>query len=149
MKKLLIVLTAFTLITFGTSSSQLKYGRIDGKVVANEGMLLPGVPVTLGSELFPIRTAVTSKTGDFSFHNLDPGLYKLSFELPGFVKEVRERIMVHVGNTLSFNISMNRATLEEGVTVKAETAKRKHLLEEMNWKEAKEAFSRYNMAILP
>ncbi len=32
---------------------------------------------------------------------------------------------------------------------RAETAKGKHLLEEMNWKEAEKAFSRYNMAILP
>jgi len=120
MKKLLIVLIAITLVTFGTSYAQLKYGRIDGKVVDNEGMALPGVTVTLESN-FPTRTAVTSESGEFAFRALDLGMYRISFELPGFVKNVREKLMVRVGKTLSFNITMTLATLEEEVTVTAES----------------------------
>ncbi len=60
-----------------------------------------------------------------------------------------KKLLIVLIAIISFNISMTIATLEEEVTVKAETAKGKHLLEEMNWKEAEKAFSRYNMAILP
>lgn len=60
-----------------------------------------------------------------------------------------KKLLIVLIAIIFFNISMTIATHKEEVTVKAETAKGKHLLEEMNWKEAEEAFSRYNMAILP
>ena len=121
MKKLLILLIAITFVTFGTSYAQLgKYGRIEGNVVDSEGMALPGVTLTLESN-FPTLTAITSESGNFAFRTLDLGMYRISFELPGFVKHVREKVMVRVGKTLSFNITMNLATLEEEVTVTAES----------------------------
>lgn len=121
MKKLLILLIAVTLITFSISYAQLRYGRIDGKVVDPDGMPLPGVTVTLESELVPTKTTVTSEKGEFFLHSIDPGMYKLTFELPGFKKVVREDIRVRVGKILTFNITMEQATLEEEITVTAES----------------------------
>jgi hypothetical protein len=120
MKKLLTILIALSLISLGTSYAQIKYGRIEGKVADNEGTALPGVTVTLESN-YPIRTAVTDETGDFVFRSLDLGMYKITFELPGFNTEVREKVMVRVGKTLDFNITMTLATIEEKVTVTAES----------------------------
>jgi len=120
-KKLLITLIALLLVTFGTSSAQLKYGTIDGKVIDNEGMPLPGVTVTLESEMVPTRTTTTSNKGEFAFRSLDPGTYKLIFDLLGFKKEVREQIKIVVGKTLTFNITMSLATIEEEVTVTAQS----------------------------
>jgi len=121
MKKLLTLLTAILLLTAGMSFAQVKYGRIDGKVTDNEGTPLPGVAVTLESDMFPLRTAVTSDTGEFAFRSLDLGFYRLVFELPGFNKEIREQIKVAVGKTLGFNIAMTPATIEEEVTVTAQS----------------------------
>lgn len=121
MKKLLTLLIAVTLIIFGTSYAQVKYGRIDGKVADDGNMPIPGVNVNLESEMFPTRAAVTIESGDFAFRSLDPGMYKLIFKLPGFKTVVRERIKVLVGKTLSFNITMTVATIEEEVTVTAES----------------------------
>ncbi len=121
MRKLLTLLTAILILTVGMSFAQLKYGRIEGVVFDTEGAALPGVSLTLESELFPTRSAVTDETGKFVFRSLDPGTYKLTFEMPGFVKEVREQIRVIVGKTLDFRVNMKMATIEETVTVTAET----------------------------
>jgi len=120
MKKLLILLVAITLI-IGTSYAQVKYGRIDGKAVDDEGMPLPGVTVTLESERYPTKTTVTRENGDFALRALDPATYKLSFELPGFTRVVREKVKVNVAVTLTFNITMTISTIEEEVTVTAES----------------------------
>ncbi len=120
MRKLLVTLIACILIISGVSHAQLKYGRIEGKVADNERMPLPGVSVTLESN-FPTRTAITSDTGDFVFRSLDLGTYQITFELAGFVTEVRTNVMVRVDKTLSFNITMNPATIAEEVTVTAES----------------------------
>jgi len=120
MKKLLTILIALSLIGLGTSYAQIKYGRIEGKVADEEATPLPGVTVTLESN-YPTRTAVTDESGEFVFRSLDLGMYKITFELPGFNTEVREKVMVRVGKTLDFNITMTLATIEEKVTVTAES----------------------------
>ncbi len=122
MKRLLTFLAAVLLLTAGMSFAQARYGQIEGVVVDNEGVFLPGVSVTLESELFPARDAVTDEAGKFIFRNLDPaGWYKLTFEMPGFNKEVREQIKVNVGMTLTFNIALSMAAIEEEVTVTAQS----------------------------
>lgn len=121
MKKLLTVITAVLALTAMMSFAQVKYGRIEGVVLDDEGAALPGVSATLESELFPGRSAVTDNTGVFVFRSLDLGAYKLTFELPGFKTEVREQIRVTAGKTLDFRITMVTATLEEEVTVTAQS----------------------------
>jgi hypothetical protein len=121
MRKLLTLLTAILILTVGMSFAQLKYGRIEGVVIDTEGAALPGVSLTLESDLFPTRSAVTDETGKFVFRSLDPGTYKLTFEVPGFAKEVREQIRVIVGKTLDFRVTMKMTTIEEDVTVTAQS----------------------------
>ncbi len=101
--------------------SQEQFGRVYGTITDEEGMLLPGVTITLESDVIPTRTTTTGEKGFFRFINLSPGEYKITFELPGFVTQVREKIPVSVGGTVDFRIVMRATTLEEEITVTAES----------------------------
>lgn len=121
MKKLLTILVATLFVFSGLSYAQQQYGRIYGTILDEEGMPLPGVTVTLESEMIPTRTGVTSEKGYFRFINLSPGQYKVTMELPGFVTQVREKIPVTIGGTVDFRITLKTTTLEEEITVIAES----------------------------
>jgi hypothetical protein len=93
-------------------------GAIDGKVIDTSNAVLPGVTVTVASEaLMGTRDTVTSGTGTFRFVSITPGLYTVTFELPGFATVKRTNIQVGAGFTATLNISMQVAGLEEAVTV--------------------------------
>src|SRR5688500_88589 len=62
------------------------------------------------------RDTVTSETGSFRFVSITPGVYMVTFELPGFATVKREA-QVGAGFTATLNVSMNVAGLEEAVTV--------------------------------
>src|SRR5688572_3450860 len=92
-------------------------GAIDGKVTDTSEAVLPGVTVTIASEaMMGTRDTVTSETGTFRFVSITPGLYTVTFELPGFATLKREA-QVGAGFTATLNVSMNVAGLEEAVTV--------------------------------
>jgi hypothetical protein len=92
-------------------------GAIDGKVTDTSDAVLPGVTVTIASEaMMGTRDTVTSETGTFRFVSITPGLYTVTFELPGFATVKREA-QVGAGFTATLNVSMNVAGLEEAVTV--------------------------------
>ncbi|NIO20920.1 MAG: hypothetical protein GTN76_09320, partial [Candidatus Aenigmarchaeota archaeon] len=117
MKKLFTLLIATLFVFSAFAVAQEQYGRIFGTITDEEGTPLPGVALTLESDVFPTRTAATMENGYFRFINLPPGTYKITMELPGFVTQVRENIPVTVGGTVNFNIVMATTTLEEEVTV--------------------------------
>ena len=53
----------------------------------------------------------------FRFVSITPGLYTVTFELPGFATVKRTEVRVGAGFTATLNISMAVAGLEEAVTV--------------------------------
>jgi len=121
LKKFLTILIAALFICTALTYSQEQFGRIYGTITDEEGMLLPGVTITMESDVIPTRTTTTGEKGFFRFINLSPGEYKVTFELPGFVTQVREKIPVTVGGTVDFRITMRATTLEEEITVTAES----------------------------
>jgi hypothetical protein len=93
-------------------------GAIDGKVTDTSNAVLPGVNVTIASEsMMGTRDAVTNDTGSFRFVSITPGMYTVTFELPGFATVKRTDVQVGAGFTATLNISMPLAGLEEAVTV--------------------------------
>jgi len=99
-----------------------EYGNIYGKVTDPDNVPLPGVTVTISSAYYPERAIVTDETGSFRFLRLPVASdYKLTFELEGFKKVVREQIRVVFGQDIRLNIVMEPAPIEEEVTVVAQT----------------------------
>ena len=120
MRKFIIVLSV--LLFAVTLSAQIRTGNIYGKITDAEGNPLPGVSVTLtGPQMAPMAT-VSGDTGIYRFIMLSPNeQYDLAAELAGFKKETRTGIIVTVGANVEINVTLAVGTIEEQVTVIAQT----------------------------
>lgn len=95
-------------------------GILTGSVVDVDGLVLPGVTVTVTSPaLQGARTTVTDANGVYSVRGLPPGQYTLQFELSG-MRNVEATQRVDLGLTARVDAKMQLATLTENVTVTAE-----------------------------
>ena len=93
-------------------------GRVNGTVTDNTGAILPGVTVTATSPaLIQPQVQVTGADGSFRFLALNPGVYAIEFDLAGFQKVQRKDIRVVINQTLTVDMQLNVATLQETVTV--------------------------------
>ncbi len=121
---------AALLVALGWSASPLfaqggagSTGTIEGEVVDDSGAVLPGVTITAtGTTLLGNKTAVTNGQGLYRFPGLPAGTYRLTFEMPGFGKTVREDVRLGIGFTASINAKLALQNLSEEVTVTGETA---------------------------
>ncbi len=120
MKELPALVVALLLFS-GLCLSQEQYGNVRGVVIDEQGIPLPGVAVSLDSELYTDRAVVTTESGIFRFINLAPGICLVKCEMPGFRTYVQENIIVRVGGNVDLKITMKPSTMEEEVTVVAES----------------------------
>jgi len=97
-------------------------GRLQGIVTDDQKATLPGVTVTATSPaLIGSQSAITEVDGRYRFPSLPPGRYTLTFELSGFQTTRRDNIVLALGQTLSVDLQLPVATLQETVTVTAES----------------------------
>ncbi len=120
MKKFLVVLSV--LLFAVTLTAQIRTGNIYGKITDTEGNPLPGVSVTLkGPQNAPLTT-VTGATGVYRFVSLSPNNeYEITAELSGFKKAIKTGVIVQLLANVEMNLTMEVGTLEEQVTVVAQT----------------------------
>lgn len=105
-----------------TLTAQIRTGNIYGKISDSEGNPLPGVSVTLKSPQMAPMTTVTNAMGIYRFVSLSPGSsYDISAELAGFKKDSRTGVIVMIGSNVEINLTMEVGTLEEQITVVAQT----------------------------
>ena len=117
---LVAVVSALMLSTsaFAQGGGASSTGTIQGRVTDAQGAVLPGVTVTAESPaLLGQQTAVTSETGNYRFPAVPPGVYTITYELPGFTTVKREGIQISLGFTANLNVELALATLQETVTV--------------------------------
>lgn len=122
-RHLLRSLTVAALLLIPASlAAQITAGRLDGAAQDEQGLVLPGVTVTLESDaLLGSRIAVTDIDGSFRFQGLPAGSYTMTFELGGFATVVREDITVITGQTFTVNQTLSVAAVAETVTVTGES----------------------------
>jgi len=96
---------------------------ISGVVRDASGAVLPGVTVEAASPALieKVRTAVTDGTGQYAIENLRPGIYTVTFTLPGFSVVQREGIELSGTFTARINADLRVGTIEETITVTGET----------------------------
>jgi hypothetical protein len=96
---------------------------ISGVVRDASGAVLPGVTVEAASPALieKVRTGVTDGTGQYAIENLRPGLYTVTFTLPGFANVKREGVELSGTFTARINAEMRVGGIEETVTVTGET----------------------------
>ncbi len=117
----LVTLLAVCLATL-TAHAQINPAHLTGTVKDSQGAVLPGVTVTATSPaLLGAQSVVTEANGEYRFPSLPAGTYTLTFELPGFQTMKRENIVLATGQTLSIDTTLQLASLQESITVSAES----------------------------
>jgi len=115
---LVVGFLAFTLPVF--SQVATKTGSIYGKTVDDKGAPLPGVSITLESDVIPTQTATSGPSGGFRFAALPPGTYSVNFSIEGFTEVRQEEVRVSTGSSVQLEITM-KPSLAEEFTVIGET----------------------------
>jgi len=100
--------------------AQTATGSIYGSASDESGAVLPGAVATLTSAALGTRTTNTGSQGDFRFLNVTPGVYRLTVALTGFTTVTRE-VRVQTGVNVDLAFTLKVSTVEETVTVTAET----------------------------
>ena len=108
--------------------AQASSGAIGGIVRDASGGVLPGVTVEASSPALieRVRTAVTDSQGLYQIVDLRPGVYTVSFTLPGFSTLRREGVDLGAGFTATVNAELRVGGIEETITVTGEAPGRRH-----------------------
>jgi hypothetical protein len=111
----LVVVVALLLVP------QLGYAQsgIAGTVRDTSGAVLPGVTVEATSPVLieRVRSAVTGSDGNYTIGDLRPGVYAVTFTLPGFSVVKREGIELPAAFTATVSVSLQVGAIEETITV--------------------------------
>jgi hypothetical protein len=96
---------------------------ISGVVRDTSGAVTPGVTVEAASEVLieRSRTVVTNADGRYTIVDVRPGVYTVTFTLPGF-STVKQQITVPANVSIPVDANMKVSALEETVTVEARLA---------------------------
>ncbi len=95
-------------------------GTVRGVIKDSDGTPLPGVSITLtGPSMMGKATDVSREDGTFRLPAIPPGSYTLTAELQGFRSVNLKEVIVRVGLTVTLEVKMEPAAVEEQVTVVA------------------------------
>lgn len=100
------------------ASAQADRGSIKGVVHDQQNASIPNAQLTLqndstGTQLHSVSLA----GGDYSFSNLNPGVYTLTIEAQGFGKTVQQHLVVAVGSTTPLDLTLRTASVDQVITV--------------------------------
>src|SRR3954467_14906379 len=110
------------LVTPTPARAQAVSGGLVGNLTDQSGASMPGATVTITETNTNItKTTTTNESGSYSFPSLKDGTYKVVAELSGFKKVVRDRVIVAVNTTVRVDFKLEVGTVEEAVTVQAES----------------------------
>jgi hypothetical protein len=115
-----LLIAAFAWLLPSIASAQ---ATLTGTVRDNTGAILPGVTVEASSPALTekVRSVVTDNAGVYRIIELNPGVYTLSFSLPGFTTVRREGIQLGGTQVATIPIELRVGAIQETVTVIGET----------------------------
>ena len=103
------------------AAAQATTGSISGTITDQSKAVLPGVAVeVVNTDTGMARSLVTDADGRFRALNLPPGPYRLTAELTGFTKAVREALVVTIGSDIAQDLQLSVGAVTESVTVSGE-----------------------------
>jgi hypothetical protein len=119
MKQLALRLAAASVCLLATSSIAQAQSAFVGTVRDTSGAVMPGVTVEATSPVLieKVRTAVTDENGVYRIVDLRPGVYTLTFSLPGFNTVTRSGVELGANFTATINVELGVGALEESITV--------------------------------
>jgi hypothetical protein len=124
MKCLLCGLLISVLACSTNAWAQTANARVSGTVADAARALIPGVTVTaVNTQTGVVTTALSNETGTYNFASLQPGIYKVSAELPGFQTQTYTDVDLGASQQvrLNFTLAVGAVTQAVEVTVAADT----------------------------
>jgi hypothetical protein len=101
--------------------AQQTTGNISGRIIDQQGAIIPGATVTATNPATGFtRTVVSDAVGIFTLTALPLGNFDLKVELSGFQPTLRKGVVVNVSQTVSLDLTLSVAALAENVTVTGE-----------------------------
>src|SRR5262245_10214672 len=103
-----------SLILFVTTTAQL-YAQgtnvvLSGTVTDPSQAMIPGTQITATNvRTGVVSTAITNEVGIYNFPSLQPGVYRVTAELPGFKKHVYNDVTLEVGGRVVLNFQLEVA----------------------------------------
>src|SRR6185436_2019882 len=94
---------------------------VGGTVSDATGALIPGVEITATNvNTGIVQTRITNETGNYEFPSLQPGVYTLTANLPGFQAQTYNNVQLSQGGQVRLNFTMKVGTVATAVNVVAE-----------------------------
>jgi hypothetical protein len=93
-----------------------------GVIVDQGGAVVPGATVSVANQATGLnrRSATTTGNGEYVFTSLIPGAYRVTVEAQGFKKAALEDVLLAVGETREFRISLEAGGVNETVNITTE-----------------------------
>src|SRR4051794_9536272 len=106
MRRFLIMLPC--VIAFcGFALAQSESASLSGRVSDPSGAAIVGADITVTNTETNVFTRTKSNgSGDFGFPTLIPGPYRLTVRAQGFRQSITERLVLHVQDRISQNVSL-------------------------------------------
>jgi len=115
---LLILVTAFAVVTTPAYSQTLTTGDVTGALTDPTGAVVAGATVTLRSEATGTAVATTTNTaGSYRFTLVTPGSYMVSAQTSG-LKSQEVRLIVGLGQVITVNLTAELQSTQQVVEVR-------------------------------
>jgi hypothetical protein len=114
---------ALSVAALAPAAAAAQTGSIAGVVKDASGAIMPGVTVEAASPALieKVRSAISDEKGQYKIVDLRPGIYTVTFTLPGFNTYKREGIEITTQFTAAVNADLKVGAITETVTVTGES----------------------------
>ncbi len=142
----LMMCVLVTLLPSRVAAQAQSSATVAGVVRDTTGGSLPGVTVAASSPVLieKVRIGVTDDRGQYQIVNLVPGVYTITFTLPGFASLKRDSVALQAGFTANVAVELSVGSVEESITVTGESP-----LVDTRSTSRNEAFTRDEIDALP
>src|SRR5687767_8756468 len=109
-------------LTVAPAHAQTGTAALVGEVSDTQKQVIPGAIVTVTHvATSAAQNTITDERGNFGFGNLQPGIYTLKVELPGFKTAIVERVNMQVDTITREAVTLEVGGIAETVSVVSET----------------------------
>ena len=122
MRRIVRALTALALLVLAPAVVHAQ-ATLSGIARDVSGAVLPGVTVEAASPVLieKVRTGTSDGTGRYIVPDLRPGIYTVTFTLPGFRTVVREGVELSGTSVTTINAELSVGAVQETITVTGES----------------------------
>ena len=118
MKKFFMAAVVSFLVLSALAFAQSSNATVSGTVSDTSGALIPGVSITAtNTQTGIVTTVLSNESGTYNFASLQPGTYKMSAELSGFLTRTYSDVQLGLSQQVRLNFSLQVGGVAQSVEV--------------------------------